>query len=351
MTFGPSHHLFGYIGHAGTVPWSGDGRYILVLRSAFQDHMPELDEPAEIVLLDTQESYTAIRVDETRGWNLQQGTMFFWNPSAPNTQFFFNDRDPGDGTLFTVLFDISRGDRGERVREYRFPDSPVANSGVSRRGDSFLALNYGRLARLRLVTGYAGLNDWSAAEDAPANDGIFRVDVSTGERTLLVSYAQLREVARAVHPDIDGYALFINHTLWNRTDELVYFYLRANFRSHLPKVDVPMTVRADGTGLRRHPYLGGHPEWDVGSVMVGSDGNRQVRYDTASGELKGTLGEDRTFENPGGDVAFAPDGVWFVNGHKSNFEVLFTFLNTQTGRVIRTGGFPIGQWKSGTTAH
>ena len=123
--------------------------------------MPQPTEPAEILLLDTMDEYRARKVDETRGWNLQQGTMFYWNPEAPDTQFFFNDRDPADGTIFTVLFDISRD---ERVREFRFPDSPVANSGVAQTGGSFLALNYGRLARLRLVTGSAGSADWSQAE-------------------------------------------------------------------------------------------------------------------------------------------------------------------------------------------
>jgi len=349
LTFGPSHHLFGYIGHAGTVPWSGNGRYILALRSSFQDHMPERHEPADVLLLDTQANDTGVKVDETRGWNLQQGTMFFWNPAAPNTQFFFNDRDPDDGTLFTVLFDLSKGEHGERVREYRFPDSPVANSGMARHGRSFLALNYGRLARLRLVTGYAGLTDWSASENAPANDGIFRIDVASGERTLLVSYARMKEIVRDVHPEIDEYGLFINHTLWNRTDELIYFYTRANFRSRLPKVDIPMTISADGTDLRRHPYLGGHPEWDAGRVIIGSSDRSQVRYDTVSGRIIGTMGDEGTFVNPGGDIAFAPDGQWFANGHRADGEIHFTFLNTQTGRVIRAGGFPFGKWKSGAT--
>jgi hypothetical protein len=40
ITRGPLHHFFGYIGHARTIPWSGDGRYILALRTAFQDRMP-----------------------------------------------------------------------------------------------------------------------------------------------------------------------------------------------------------------------------------------------------------------------------------------------------------------------
>ena len=40
ISFGPSNHLFGYIGHARTIPWNRSGRYVLSLRSNFQDHMP-----------------------------------------------------------------------------------------------------------------------------------------------------------------------------------------------------------------------------------------------------------------------------------------------------------------------
>jgi hypothetical protein len=45
----------------------------------------------------------AVRIlDQTRAWNLQQGTMLFWNPDAPETQLFFNDLDPKTGVVYTV---------------------------------------------------------------------------------------------------------------------------------------------------------------------------------------------------------------------------------------------------------
>ncbi len=348
LTFGPGNHLFGYIGHAGTIPWNDSGRYILGLRSDFQDHMPTLEEPAEILLLDTQDGYRARKIAETRGWNLQQGSMLYWNPEAPETQFFFNDRDPKTGEMFTVLFDISKSDNGQRVREFRFPGSSVGNSGVKQTGGEFLAINYGRLARLRLVTGIAGLKDWSESENAPDNDGVFKIAVATGERTLLVSYRQLRDAVNDV-PDIENYALFINHTLWNRSGERISFYLRSNFRSKLPKVDIPFTINSDGTGLTRHPYLGGHPEWDEGDVMICADDRNQLRYDTVQKKIVGKIGDSSTFVDPGGDIAMSPAHTWFINGHKikPQKQTFFTFYHLSQHRVIRTEGFPIGEFTSG----
>ena len=81
--------------------------------------------------------------------------------------------------MFTVLYDI---EQGKCIREYRFEDTPVGNGGVAADGSAFAAINYGRLARLRLVTGYPEALDWSRDEIAPENDGIFIVDVRTGRK-------------------------------------------------------------------------------------------------------------------------------------------------------------------------
>ena len=79
--------------------------------------MPGPQDAADIVLLDAQKNYAETKVEETRGWNPQQGAMIYWNPEQPSRQFFFNDRDPKTGKVFTALYDIV--DR-KRVREYRF---------------------------------------------------------------------------------------------------------------------------------------------------------------------------------------------------------------------------------------
>ena len=40
ITTGPKHHLFGYIGHALTIPWNESGRYIVSMRTDFFKRMP-----------------------------------------------------------------------------------------------------------------------------------------------------------------------------------------------------------------------------------------------------------------------------------------------------------------------
>ena len=62
-------------------------------------------------------------------------------------------------------------------------------------GTAWLGMNYGRLARLRLVTGYPGSLDWSKADIAPENDGIFIVDVKTVKKRLLVGEAETNPIS------------------------------------------------------------------------------------------------------------------------------------------------------------
>jgi hypothetical protein len=344
LTRGPMHHFFGYIGQARTIPWNEGGRYVIALRTTFQDRMPEPAEPAEVVLIDTARDGAVERVDQSRGWNPQQGTMFYWNPAAPATQVFFNDRDPKTQKIFTVLYDIAAR---KRIREFRFDDTPVANSGVAQQGGRFLAINYGRLARLRPVTGYPGALDYTGDERHPANDGIHVVDVAGGTRRLLVSYRQMADLIRPVRPDVDRKPLFVNHTLWSRDDSHIYFYVRAEFNNPQERIDIPCTIRPDGTGLTMHPHLGGHPEWESGRRMMGADGRRQVVYDVVDRRIVDEVGTAEIFPQPGGDIALSPDGRWFVNGHSEAGANYYTVLRRADRTWQRTAAMSRGKYTGG----
>ena len=135
LTNGPDTHFFGYIGHVGNIPWSGDGRYIVALRSTWRDRLPGAGDPADVILINTANGDEIRKVDGCRAWNPQQGTMLYWNPEAPNTQFFFKRSRPQNGKIFCVLFDVSKD---ERIREFRFEDSPRRKRRRRPEGQLFL---------------------------------------------------------------------------------------------------------------------------------------------------------------------------------------------------------------------
>jgi hypothetical protein len=221
LTSGEKHHFFGYIGQCQTIPWNSTGQYILGMEIDTIIRLPKPEEAATIFVIDTHDNNKIIKLDKTYAWNPQQGTMFYWNPNAPETQFFFNDRDLETGKVFTVIYDIKER---KRVKEYRYEDTPIGNGGVAADGSAWLGLNYGRMARLRLVTGYPEAIDFSKEEIAPENDGIFIIDISTGNKKLLVSFAQIEKKIKETNPDLNHSGLFINHSLWNRNSDMVYFF-------------------------------------------------------------------------------------------------------------------------------
>ena len=336
LTSGPSHHFYGYIGHVGNSPYSADGRYLVALRTTFQDRMPGPQDAAEIVLLDAQKNYAEVKVEETRGWNPQQGAMVYWNPEQPSRQFFFNDRDPKTGKVFTAIYDVV--DR-KRVREYRFDTQPVANGGVKQDGGMFAAINYARMARLRPVTGYPGTWDWTGDVLHPSDDGLFVVDAKTGARKLIVTFKQMRDMLAARHPQIDKKPLFLNHTLWNREGDRIFFFVRGDFGAK-DRINVPMTVKPDGSELvEQRIFIGGHPEWDFKSRMLGRVEDKLIVYDSLKMEIVDTIGGPEMFRDPEGDTALSRDGRLIVNGATTGATMHYTIVRRADKTFIKTEDF------------
>ena len=317
ITSGPKHHLFGYIGHALTIPWNQSGRYIVSLRTDFYERMPEKGEAAEIVIIDTQNNFDVIPLDKTLAWNLQQGTMLYWNPNKPETQFFFNDLDLETGAVFTVLYDI---EKRQRIREYRFGKESIANGGVAPSGKYFAGINYGKLSRIREIVSYAGAKDSTFGGPAnPDSDGLFKVDIATGERHLLVSYSKLAEFLDLDDPD---YPIYVHHTLWNRDSDRIVFAVRGGASEKYGKgkwPNVGCVIGSDGSNLGFVDSPGGHPEWFDGRLLTlpGKKGFLEF-YDVDAKKVVGRIGDEGVFLSPGDDKAYSPDCKWFVVSHKVN---------------------------------
>jgi hypothetical protein len=346
LTSGDKHHFFGYIGQCQTIPWNASGRYILGLEVDNIDRLPTPEEFATVLLVDTQNNNEIIKLDKCYAWNPQQGTMFYWNPLNPETQFFFNDRDIKTGKVYTVLYDI---EKRKRIREYKYDDTPIGNGGVAADGSSFLAINYGRLARLRLVTGYPEALDWSKEEIAPENDGIFIVDIKTGKKRILVSYKQLDSELRKQKPELNHTGLFINHTLWNRESDRVYFFARGGWSKidgiKDDRVNTPCSIKINGTDLQLHDeFIGGHPEWDEKNVMIGRKGDEQVLYDIEKKKIIGQLGTAEMFPDPEGDISLSPSGDLFVNGYKDGDKNFYCIYRRSDGAYVRSEGIDKGAY-------
>jgi hypothetical protein len=107
-------------------------------------------------------------------------------------------------------------------------------------------------------------------------------------------------------------------------------------------------MRADGSELQPLAmHIGGHPEWESGTRLIGARGKEQIIFDTLTQKVTGTIGEAGTFPNPGGDIALSADGSLFVNGHGDRGRNFYTILRRSDGAIARTVGMDQGGYVSG----
>ncbi len=298
VTKGPKHHFFGYY---GICPWDITGRYMLCLESGFHERPPTAADTAVVGLVEMATGRFE-PLAETRAWNLQQGAMLHWLPSAPDRLIVFNDRQ-GD-RFVSVVLDIHTGKR-------RVLPRPV--SGLSRDGRWAVSLNYARLASLRPVVGYAGLPDLFADQLHPAEDGIYLMDLESGDARVLLSYeegyAHLRHI-----PEAGERKLWYNHTIFNRDDSRLSFVVRWNE----PGIEIRRTIlvscSVQGGDLRTISELGAsHFDWRNRNELFGwyttPDGPGYYLYNDDTGQHRRIGREVLTRD---GHCSFTRDGRWVV---------------------------------------
>ncbi len=328
LTSGPKEHLLA--SYYGINSWGRSQKYVTILETDVVDHIPTENEPATLALLDVQ-TKEIVPLAQTRAWNFQQGCMAHWLGTAPDSQIIYNDFR--DGRFVSVILDV------HTKRELKVLDHPV--SAVSPDGTEAISINFGRLRITRPDYGYGG-NGQDARRDVqfPDDDGLFLVNLKTGQAKLLVSIAQVKSLVPEVPPE--GIEYF-NHTLFSRDGSKIFWLARA-----IPdRNTTSLTIHRDGSNLRRcfpDGWGGSHFDW--------LDGNRLMitaAYDAKDySHILFTVGQD-DYQRLGnglldydGHGAFSPDGKWMVTdtypAGKLREQKLY-LMDMQTQAVLPLGRF------------
>ena len=329
LTHGPKHHFFGYY---GICPWNQSGRLLVCLESEFQDHLPGFEEAAAVGVVDARGGEFR-RVAETRAWNFQQGAMLHWNPRAPETEVLYNDRRGDD--IISVVLDVRTGRRREL---------PRAINGISRDGRSGLCLTYGRLTRLRPVVGYVGARDPNPDEPHPDNDGVFVMDLRSGESRLVVSIGEVYRRLVKRHPELKERHMWFNHTVFNTDGSRFFFLARTWTPAPNRRLESAMfTVGRDGSDLREVIPFGkgvSHFEWrnqrEILATFRLHDAEMKLVLFTDGKADYRVIGEG--FLSGDGHPTFAPDGERIAVDHNEGARLekhlLLYDLRTSQGRLL-----------------
>ena len=302
LTRGPEHHFFGYY---DIQTWDSTGKYVLALESDFDDRFPTAGDTAVVGMVGW-ETRRFHPLTETRAWNLQQGCMLHWLPTAPDRKIIYNDRD-GD-RFVSVVMDVFSGEK-------RVLSRPVA--GLTHDGRKAFSLNYARMRQCRRVVGYAGVDDPNIDVPHPDDDGLFLLDLETGESELLVSFAQAFELNP--DPDLRHRSMWFNHTTVNTDDSRVSWHACYNPAAG-PRQGVRTSAffvaNLDGSGLTcLTPYYHvSHHDWlDPERLLVWTDlvgeGEHFYLFNVLTRESEVIAPEAITVD---GHCSFARDGAWLL---------------------------------------
>jgi len=168
-------------------PWSPSQRYLVCTKFPFQDREPNHRDEAQICLIDMKDR-SLTEVYSTTGWGFQLGSNVQWGSS--DRYLYFNDKVDGEGVCVRLDLETGKADELAGPMYHVAPDdSAVISFPLDLINDTQAGYGYAvDPARIRKMK-----------PGAAENEGIWRTDLKTNKKTLLVSLAEAYDVL----PDSD----------------------------------------------------------------------------------------------------------------------------------------------------
>ncbi len=329
VTSGPKHHFFGYYDRT---PWSASGRYMLGMETGFMGRPPRPGETATVGLIDTAEGDAWEPLAETSAWHWQLGAMLQWMPPVPERHIIYNDRR--EGRFVCVVRDAF----GEQERVL-----PRPVYALSPDGRWALSLNFARLAEMRPGYGYNGLADPWGGHRHPAEDGVWHMDLDSGDCRLVLSLEQASRLRPK--PSMPSAVHWFNHVQISPAGARFAVLHRWKTPGRDGWETRMLAAAPDGSDLRIVADDGkvSHYDWrDDGSILVWCRqrelGERYFLFDLAEGTRRnvgeGVLDRD-------GHCSWSPDRRWILTDTYPDEERMRTLILYNPGerRRVDVGRF------------
>jgi len=328
ITSGPNEHLFA--SYYGINSWSANQKYVTVLQTPIKYMLPNKNDPATLGLVDV-ETKEFIPLVQTRAWNFQQGCMAHWLGTHPNSRIIYNDLV--DGKFVSIILDVHTK---EKIKILPYPIA-----AVSPNGKDAISINFSRLRHTREAYGYDGDGqDAKLDKQFPDDDGLFLINLETGDANLLLSIHDVKTQVPEV-PE-DGIEYF-NHVLFSRNGGKIFWLARATPKRNTTS----FTINLDGTNLQRcfpDGWGGSHFDWlSENELMITADYNA-----TEKAHILFTIGE-QNYKRLGNGIldydghgTFSPDKKWMVTDtypSKGLYEQKLYLMDMQTEAVLPLGRF------------
>ena len=198
-----------FFGYYDLQPYDSKNQRHLTHRTTFADRLQNGSDLVEIGYIDLSDK-TFHKIADSRAWNFQQGTLLQW---FDDYSVIYNDFRLGK--YCSVIKSLING--SERVI-----DMPLAHLSQDRKWG--LSINFPRVFDFRPGYGYCNTVDEYASVNAPADDGIFLVDVEKNQSKLILSYDQLKDLFP--EKPFSDMKLVVNHITFNPSGDRFLILLR-----------------------------------------------------------------------------------------------------------------------------
>ena len=299
MTTGPNHHFVGYY---GICPWSPDGTRMFCLESSFADRAVTADDRATLCTIDVA-TKTLTPLTEVAAWNFQQGCLTHW---LDDGRIIFNDRHDGD--VHATVIDTATGET-KRL--------PMPLAAVSDDGRRMASISYARLNITRPGYGYPGVTSETTNHPHPDNDGLYVMDLATGEPRLIVTLDQVFRDQPPPEERKDD-MIWFNHVVFSPAGDRIFFLAR--FKTKVGSlITASYTVGIDGSDLRcviPYAWNSSHFDWRTNdSLMVTSrfQGKNPWRHVLATDGAQDHRPILPDLLDTDGHGHFSSDGRWMVS--------------------------------------
>ena len=304
ITSGPKHHWFGYY---DKLQFDPSARYALGMEVEFEQRAPTPEDVIRIGMVDLEDGDRWVELGESRAWGWQAGCMLQWLPQSAH-EIVWNDRI--DGRFVCHILNVRTG---------RKRTLPHAIFTLSPDGQSALSIDFHRLEDMRPGYGYMGIPDPWYGVNAPEETGIHKVDLLSGESSLIVSLAEVAAIPYP-HGEIREDKHYFNVLIFNPCGTHFLFLHRWRFGDG-PFHTRMLTARADGSELTVVDHSGhtSHLIWrDGGHILAWSrrpsHGGAYYIFPNAE---DGSCGPDRIVGRTkmplNGHCTYLSDNDWVLN--------------------------------------
>lgn len=230
----PNDGMEYFFGYYDKSPWDATDRYMLCLRVKDARSLVAPNEPADILLFDTQNNNSYKVLGKTYSWNVQQGCMLQWLGPDYSERIIYNDFRYGQ--YCSVILNI-------KTNEEKIIFMPVYS--VSLDGKFALSLDFSRLHRLRKGYGYSNLPDLTKNEKCPDRPCIWHINLESGEVKPVLKYTDFASFEP--RPEMKDAEHKVNHIMINPSGNR--FMVLHRWFNGFKKYTRLVTANIDGTDM------------------------------------------------------------------------------------------------------